>query len=184
MVGGVPPDQAASWYELEFGLSVDMPDFLSTLDELGFLRRSGEPVDELAPPRPLRALAKRVGLSAHSGVAEYERGTRIPPADLIDAYERALALPSGYLMNLRQQILRERARSTNGDSSVLTSTPQELAITAPNYRLAMSVAALVAVTVTTAVIVARARHIGLSSGLLSGRVHVQVCVHSDPCSSE
>ena len=71
--------------------------------ELGAVLRSSRLEQGLS----LRALAKRVGLSAHSGVAEYERGTRVPPADLIDAYERALGLPSGYLMNLRRQILRD-----------------------------------------------------------------------------
>lgn len=50
MVGGLPPDQAAAWYESEFGLPVDMPDFLETLDELGFLRRVGEPAGDLQPP--------------------------------------------------------------------------------------------------------------------------------------
>lgn len=54
MVSGMPPDRAAAWYESEFGLSVDMPDFLATLDELGFLRRSGEAADNLGPPRLVR----------------------------------------------------------------------------------------------------------------------------------
>ena len=50
MVSGMPPDQAAAWYESEFGLAVDMPDFLESLDELGFLRRSEDPVVDLRPP--------------------------------------------------------------------------------------------------------------------------------------
>lgn len=147
--------------------------------QLGAILRSSRLEQGLS----LRALAKRVGLSAHSGVAEYERGTRIPPADLIDAYERALALPTGYLMNLRQQILRERAKSAQSDSSVLASTPEELAIAAPNHRLVIGVIAAMVVTATTAVIAARARRVTLSSALLGGRVLVQVCVHPDAGSS-
>jgi transcriptional regulator with XRE-family HTH domain len=131
----------------------------------------------------LRALAKRVGLSAHSGVAEYERGTRVPPADLIDAYEQALGLPSGYLMNLRQQILRERAKSPIGNSPVLASTPQELAIAPPNHRLAIGVVAAIVFAATAAVIAARGPRITLPSKLHSGRVLVKVCVHSDAGSS-
>lgn len=151
----------------------------SCAQQLGAILRSSRLEQGLS----LRTLAKRVGLSAHSGVAEYERGTRIPPADLIDAYERALALPSGYLMNMRQQIMRERARSTNSDSPVLSSTPDELAIAAPDHRFALGVIAAIVVTATTVVIAASARRITLSSRLRSGRVLVHVCVHSDVCSS-
>jgi transcriptional regulator with XRE-family HTH domain len=60
----------------------------------------------------LRAVAKRIGLSAHSGVAEYESGRRLPPEDLIATYERALSLPPGYLLDLRRQALRKRADRT------------------------------------------------------------------------
>ncbi len=42
MTEGMHPEDAAAWYESVHGQSVDMPDFLATLAELGFLRRDGE----------------------------------------------------------------------------------------------------------------------------------------------
>lgn len=125
----------------------------------------------------LRALAKRVGLSAHSGVAEYERGTRIPPADLIDAYERALALPSGYLKNLRQQILRERARPRNSETIELSPVPDEPAKVSQNYRLAVSVACAI-ICVSTAVIAAKTWRITSSAPSRCRPVIIKVCVHA------
>jgi DNA-binding XRE family transcriptional regulator len=58
-----------------------------------------------------RKLTQLIGLSAHSNLGEYERGSRIPPGDIIQACERLLAVPPGYLQQLHQQALRERARS-------------------------------------------------------------------------
>lgn len=57
----------------------------------------------------LRTVARGIGLTAHSGIAEYESGRRIPPADLLCSYEQMLGLPPGYLERLRQQALQERA---------------------------------------------------------------------------
>src|SRR4051812_21206274 len=48
----------------------------------------------------LRALARLVGFAAHSGLVDYERGRRIPPEDLLSAYERAFAMPEGALAPL------------------------------------------------------------------------------------
>jgi transcriptional regulator with XRE-family HTH domain len=106
----------------------------------------------------LRALAKRVGLSAHSGVAEYERGNRIPPADLIESYERALALPAGYLKNLRQQVLRERASSTKLDQSELSATPAEPASAAADQHV-FQAAATILVTMCAALVAIKVRQI-------------------------
>jgi transcriptional regulator with XRE-family HTH domain len=71
----------------------------------------------------LRAVAKRIGLSAHSGVAEYESGRRLPPENLIAPYERALNLPPGYLLDLRRQALRTRANRTMAASQAVTGNP-------------------------------------------------------------
>ncbi|GII88859.1 hypothetical protein Ssi03_68490 [Sphaerisporangium siamense] len=68
MAEGMPPDQAARWYESTYGEQVDMDEFLETLHELGFVR-SGETADgeahgagdqEAAPSGrlPLRWLAR------------------------------------------------------------------------------------------------------------------------------
>ncbi len=51
MWAGLPPDQAAAWYEQTYGQAVDMPDFLGTLDELGFLRQAGEEITAIGPVR-------------------------------------------------------------------------------------------------------------------------------------
>jgi transcriptional regulator with XRE-family HTH domain len=56
-----------------------------------------------------RGLTKLIGLSAHSNLSDYERGRRIPPADIIEACERELKSPPGYLRELRSQALTERA---------------------------------------------------------------------------
>lgn len=57
-----------------------------------------------------RELTQQIGLSAHSNLGEYERGSRIPPCDIILACERLFPVQPGYLQHLRRQALRERAR--------------------------------------------------------------------------
>jgi transcriptional regulator with XRE-family HTH domain len=57
-----------------------------------------------------RKLTQLLGLSAHSNLSDYERGRRIPPADIVNACERLLAAPPGYLEELRRLALRERTR--------------------------------------------------------------------------
>jgi hypothetical protein len=42
LVEGMPPDEAADWYQTTFGQAVDMPDLLLTLTDLGFIRGEGE----------------------------------------------------------------------------------------------------------------------------------------------
>jgi DNA-binding XRE family transcriptional regulator len=58
-----------------------------------------------------RKLTQMIGLSAHSNLGEYERGTRVPPRDIVVACERQLAVPPGYLQRLQELALRERARA-------------------------------------------------------------------------
>ena len=59
-----------------------------------------------------RSLTRLIGLSAHSNLSDYERGRRIPPADIVEACERMLQSPRGHLQKLRAQALTERARLT------------------------------------------------------------------------
>lgn len=66
-------------------------------------------VHRIARGLSLRTLARRVGMSAHSGLVDYERGHRILPEDLAVACERALELPPGYLLSLRRRALAELA---------------------------------------------------------------------------
>ncbi|HEV2375268.1 MAG TPA: tetratricopeptide repeat protein [Streptosporangiaceae bacterium] len=57
----------------------------------------------------LRGLARTLGMSGHGGLGEYEKGRRIPPADLLAAWERALRVQPGELSSLRGKALAQRA---------------------------------------------------------------------------
>jgi len=57
----------------------------------------------------MRAISRRLGLSAHSAVAEYEKGGRIPPEYVLEAYERVFELPAGTLHRLRRRVLEQHA---------------------------------------------------------------------------
>jgi transcriptional regulator with XRE-family HTH domain len=61
-----------------------------------------------------RGLAGPLGLSAHSAVADYEAGRRIPPNDILIAYERHFSVAAGELQALRARALAERARAAAG----------------------------------------------------------------------
>jgi transcriptional regulator with XRE-family HTH domain len=56
-----------------------------------------------------RHLVRVLGLRAHSNLVDYEKGRRIPPADIVIACERALKAPPGYLQDLRARALADRA---------------------------------------------------------------------------
>ncbi|MGV1007082.1 MAG: helix-turn-helix domain-containing protein [Dermatophilaceae bacterium] len=56
-----------------------------------------------------RQLTGLLGLSAHSNLGEYERGRRVPPADIVANAESVLGLARGHLMDLRRAALSERA---------------------------------------------------------------------------
>jgi transcriptional regulator with XRE-family HTH domain len=89
--------------------------------------RKARPGQQSAPPHPQvvlgaeirrlrkqrglsqRALVRVIGLSAHSNLSDYETGRRLPPADIVAACERALAVTDGYLQWLRVQALTDRA---------------------------------------------------------------------------
>lgn len=56
-----------------------------------------------------RALVRRVGLSAHSNLVDYELGRRLPPADVVAACQRALSVEDDELLRLRSAVLAARA---------------------------------------------------------------------------
>ena len=41
LAAGAPPDEAEHWYTRTYGETVDLPEFLAVLSELGFLATSG-----------------------------------------------------------------------------------------------------------------------------------------------
>ncbi|NUT46543.1 MAG: helix-turn-helix domain-containing protein [Saccharothrix sp.] len=57
----------------------------------------------------LRRLARLLGMTAHSGLVDYERGLRIPPRDLMSAYVRVLSPEDDHLMGLYRRALADRA---------------------------------------------------------------------------
>jgi transcriptional regulator with XRE-family HTH domain len=59
----------------------------------------------------LRQMAAVLGLSAHSGVADFEAGRRIPHNDIVVSYERYFSLADKELQRLRQQALAARGQS-------------------------------------------------------------------------
>jgi transcriptional regulator with XRE-family HTH domain len=75
----------------------------------------------------LRALARAIGLSAHATLVDYEYGRRIPPEDLVSAYERVLGVPDALLHRMRSAALTERA---DHQTSVLLDG-RGLAVTGP-----------------------------------------------------
>ena len=67
----------------------------------------------------LRALARRLYRS-HSNLVEYERGHRLAPFDVVQAYETELGLASGTLLALQERARLEfSAERLSGDSGTL-----------------------------------------------------------------
>jgi transcriptional regulator with XRE-family HTH domain len=58
----------------------------------------------------MRRMTALIGLSAHSNLADYESGRRIPPQDVVEAVERALGITDGELSGLRRAALADRAQ--------------------------------------------------------------------------
>ncbi|WP_344335321.1 helix-turn-helix domain-containing protein, partial [Kitasatospora putterlickiae] len=58
----------------------------------------------------MRALAQRLGYSAHSVFSDIEAGRRIPSESLTGSYEECFGLPPGSLLPLRRRALADRAR--------------------------------------------------------------------------
>ncbi|WP_380283845.1 helix-turn-helix domain-containing protein [Kitasatospora purpeofusca] len=72
----------------------------------------------------MRALAQRLGYSAHSVFSDIEAGRRIPSEALTGSYEECFGLPLGSLLPLRRRALVDRARR-------LTDRPAPAAPPAP-----------------------------------------------------
>ncbi|MER7142790.1 helix-turn-helix domain-containing protein [Streptomyces xanthochromogenes] len=87
----------------------------------------------------MRVLARRVGLSAHSPISDYEQGRRLPPPDLDTALEAALDIPGGTLARLRRQALAERATALLGRDP---DTPREAVAVASGAGLGDGAAAV------------------------------------------
>lgn len=62
----------------------------------------------------LRALAQRIGYSAHSVVADIEKCRRIPSEALIRSYEDCFGVTDGSLHALRRRAMAERAARLTG----------------------------------------------------------------------
>lgn len=58
----------------------------------------------------LRKLTRLVGMTAHSGLVDYERGIRIPPHDLFNALLSVLHPGNGQLVSLYRAALAERTQ--------------------------------------------------------------------------
>ncbi|MEU0878281.1 helix-turn-helix domain-containing protein [Lentzea sp. NPDC005914] len=68
----------------------------------------------------LRKLARQLGMTAHSGMVDYERGIRIPPPDLMSTYVQVLRPDGNYLKQLYDAAMADRAQQR-----VLTSLQAE-----------------------------------------------------------
>lgn len=58
----------------------------------------------------LRKLARQLGMTAHSGLVDYERGIRIPPPDLMSSYVQVLQPGGSNLTQLYEAALADRAK--------------------------------------------------------------------------
>ncbi len=58
---------------------------------------------------PQRTLAQRLGYSAHSAIADYEAGRRVPANDVLIGYERLFRLSAGSLQRQRSAVLARLA---------------------------------------------------------------------------
>ncbi|WP_143268777.1 tetratricopeptide repeat protein [Amycolatopsis vastitatis] len=65
----------------------------------------------------LRALARQLGLSGHSGLVDYESGRRLLPADLLSACEEVFGDTAGELRRLWQAVHVRRAQSVTPEHS-------------------------------------------------------------------
>jgi transcriptional regulator with XRE-family HTH domain len=64
----------------------------------------------------MRAPTAQIGLSAHSNLADYECGRRLPPRDVVEACERALGVTDRQLIRHWEAALRERSQRGSGAS--------------------------------------------------------------------
>ena len=74
-----------------------------------------------------RQLTRMIGLSAHSNLADYEAGRRVPPVDIVEACEQALGVPHGELLALRRASVLQRDAGRQDE-------PPSAAVTGPARR--------------------------------------------------
>jgi tetratricopeptide (TPR) repeat protein/transcriptional regulator with XRE-family HTH domain len=72
----------------------------------------------------MREMARPLNLAAHSAVADFESGRRLPAADILAAYERHFKLASGSLLALRQKALAERAAEEDRRASLASGAAE------------------------------------------------------------
>jgi transcriptional regulator with XRE-family HTH domain len=89
----------------------------------------------------MREMARPLNLAAHSAVADFESGRRLPAPDILAAYERHFKLTPGSLLTLRQKALAERAAEEDRRASLAPGTA-ELS-PAPPFQLPHDVTAFV-----------------------------------------
>jgi tetratricopeptide (TPR) repeat protein/transcriptional regulator with XRE-family HTH domain len=86
-----------------------------------------------------RHLLPHLHIASHSTIADYESGRRIPPADVLAAYERFFEVPSGRLLALRDRELAHRAATESRpevagpDAAGLTALPRQLPVPDANF---------------------------------------------------
>lgn len=70
-----------------------------------------------------RAFTRMLGLSAHSNIADYEAGRRIPPRDILRQCETLLGVTDGQLCAMHARALAERAAPTSPTGPPETTAP-------------------------------------------------------------
>ncbi|WP_018681435.1 helix-turn-helix domain-containing protein [Actinokineospora enzanensis] len=73
----------------------------------------------------LRAMARRLGLRAHSALVDYERGQRVPPPSALAAYARIAGSDLTTLRDLRVAAMRAQVSMRSGDSPAQPRVPAE-----------------------------------------------------------
>ncbi|MEV6235440.1 helix-turn-helix domain-containing protein [Lentzea sp. NPDC051838] len=83
----------------------------------------------------LRKLARQLGMAAHSGIVDYERGVRIPPPDLMTAYVQVLRPEGNRLTQLYEAAMADRAqqRVLNSIQPEIPDRPADLEWVAKQY---------------------------------------------------
>lgn len=78
-------------------------------------------------------MARRLGLSARSAIADYESGRRKPPTDILAAYEGVFDLEPGALRGMRDRGLAEQAqlRYASALAELAPSEPAQASAPAP-----------------------------------------------------
>lgn len=96
----------------------------------------GETIRRLRRERGLsqRDLTRLAGFSAHSNLADYEAGRRIPPIDVVRALERALGVDGHELSQLHRDatVARARAEQANGRLPLSVRSAPPIAANATN----------------------------------------------------